>query len=347
MMLEAQQTRIEWIDALKGLGISLIVLGHVWSLEQPPEFYVWLFAFHVPVFFFASGLTLRPDKTALFGFLRRRTVQLMLPYLVYALLGYVFYLIGYGLSRNLSVAPAAFDYGLLRPLIGILEGRVGDGRLVNSPVWFLPALLIALGLTHGINRLVRNHTLRLSLIVGLSGSALLLAERVVTPLGLSTGVIAILFVQLGYEYRQRGYPSPNTDAYTIALLMVTLLISLFARANGPVGLAGPTVNNPALFVLFAINGIAVCVMAVRLAPSAVQRLLAAIGHHSLAILVTHMLIIKSLKVMLSLAGGVSFYDIEHSLPLGLVVLAATAVLSIPTVWFIERWLPWSLGRFSR
>lgn len=347
MMLEAQQTRIKWIDALKGLGISLIVLGHVWSLEQPPEFYVWLFAFHVPVFFFAAGLTLKPDQAALGQFLRRRTVQLMLPYLVYALLGYAFYLTGYGLSRNLSVAPAAFDYGLVRPLIGILEGRVGDGRLVNSPVWFLPALLIALGLTHGINRLVHSHALRLSLIIGLSGGALLLAERVVTPLGLSAGIIATLFVQLGYEYQRRGYPLVNAAPAKIALLIVVLSVSALAFVNGAVGLAGPTVNNPALFVVFALNGIGLCLLAVRLAPSAVQGLLATIGHHSLAILVTHMLIIKSVKVVLSLGSGVSFTEIEHSLPLGLTILIVTVVLSIPTVWFIERWLPWSLGKFSR
>jgi fucose 4-O-acetylase-like acetyltransferase len=346
LSVTAHDKRIEWIDALKGLGISLIVLGHVWSLEQPPVFYVWLFAFHVPVFFFAAGLTLKPDQVVLGDFLRRRTVQLMVPYLVFALLGYVFYLIGYGLSRNLNIAPAGFDYGLWRPLIGIIEGRVGEGRLVNSPLWFLPALLIALGLTHGINRLVQPHMLRLGLIIGLSVGALLIAEQIATPLGLSTGIIASLFVQLGYEYRQRNYPFPNAQMLAAALFILALLISALAFVNGAVGLAGPTVNNPALFMVFALNGIGLCVFAVRFTPPAVQRLLASIGHHSLAILVTHMLIIKSIKVLLSLVWGVSFAEIEHSLPLGLAVLFATVVLSIPTVWFIERWLPWSLGRFS-
>jgi len=347
LAITTNHARIQWIDALKGLGISLIVLGHVWSLEQPPAFYVWLFAFHVPVFFFAAGLTLKPDQTALGQFLHRRTIQLMVPYLVFALLGYAFYLIGYGLSRNLSVAPAAFDYGLWRPLIGIAEGRVGDGRLVNSPLWFLPALLVALGLTHGINRLIKPIALRLSLIILLSGSALLLAEQITTPLGLSAGIIASLFVQLGYEYRRRNYRFPSTQTPAAALFMLTLLISGLAFVNGAVGLAGPTVNNPVLFVIFALNGIGFCLLAVRLAPAAVQGLLATIGHHSLAILVTHMLIIKSIKVVLSLGWGVSFTEIEHSLLLGLAVLVITVVLSIPTVWFIERWMPWSLGRFSR
>lgn len=347
MAITTNHARIQWIDALKGLGISLIVLGHVWSLEQPPMFYVWLFAFHVPVFFFAAGLTLKPDKSPLSGFLRRRGIQLMVPYLIFALLGYAFYLIGYGLSRNLDVAPAAFDYGLWRPLIGIMEGRVGEGRLVNSPLWFLPALLIALGITHGINRLVQPHSLSLALIIGLSAGALSLAEQIVTPLGLSAGIIASLFVQLGYEYRRRNYRFPSTQTPAAALFMLTLLISALAFVNGAVGLAGPTLNHPVLFVIFALNGIALCVFAVRLAPPAVQRLLATIGHHSLAILVTHMLIIKSIKVLLSLGWGVSFAEIEHSLPLGLTVLIVTVVLSIPTVWFIQRWLPWSLGKFSR
>lgn len=42
------------IDALKGFGILLVVLGHV-----NPGFYIekWIYSFHMFLFFFLAGIT--------------------------------------------------------------------------------------------------------------------------------------------------------------------------------------------------------------------------------------------------------------------------------------------------
>ena len=60
------QQRIEWIDYAKGIGIFLVVLGHVLrglgaSVGQgyQPELRAmdqWIYAFHMPLFFLLSGL---------------------------------------------------------------------------------------------------------------------------------------------------------------------------------------------------------------------------------------------------------------------------------------------------
>ena len=64
----ARSVRIDWIDTGKGFGIILVVFGHVirglvhgqlwmWS---PTSFFIngWIYAFHMPLFFFISGLFL-------------------------------------------------------------------------------------------------------------------------------------------------------------------------------------------------------------------------------------------------------------------------------------------------
>lgn len=46
--MRAEQSRADWIDVLKGIGIILVVIGHV----NTNGFLVqWLYTFHMPLFF--------------------------------------------------------------------------------------------------------------------------------------------------------------------------------------------------------------------------------------------------------------------------------------------------------
>lgn len=60
--------RLTELDRAKGLGIFLVVLGHVTGREVPSEWYGHLkqgiYAFHMPVFFFLSGLTFGMGRLA-------------------------------------------------------------------------------------------------------------------------------------------------------------------------------------------------------------------------------------------------------------------------------------------
>ena len=47
--------RVQWIDEVKGVGILLMVIGHVYSDFIPNEFKVWIYGFHMPLFFIISG----------------------------------------------------------------------------------------------------------------------------------------------------------------------------------------------------------------------------------------------------------------------------------------------------
>ena len=52
--------RIEWIDMAKGIGIILVIMGHI--SFRPESLNVWLCSFHMPLFFFLSGLTYNSTK---------------------------------------------------------------------------------------------------------------------------------------------------------------------------------------------------------------------------------------------------------------------------------------------
>ncbi len=70
------------IDITKGIGIILIVFGHNWIvLHEKGELFRMIFSFHVPLFFFLSGIFLKAS-TQFRGFLLSRADSLLKPYFV-------------------------------------------------------------------------------------------------------------------------------------------------------------------------------------------------------------------------------------------------------------------------
>ena len=337
--------RIEWIDAAKGLGISLIVIGHVWSLSDPPLFYQWMFAFHVPLFFFISGLTLKPAAGPLGRVVAGKVRTLLVPYFVFALLGYLFYVAGYVAAGMLGREIEQFDYGLWIPLFGILHGTLGDGYLVNSPLWFLPALFVTFLAGYTVNTYIMQHWLRIVVVLGIAAFGIWLGDRYRLPFGLLPAMIALLFFQTGYYFRRFAVSDRIPERAGSILLVLLFVVSLAAPLNGAVGIADMNVNQPLLFLVFAFNGILMSVLLVQRV-GAGSGLLALVGRHSLAILVLHMLVIKSVKVVFLVVFGVDFATMEHSLLLGLAVLAVSTLVMIPCIYVIDRWLPFTLGRFA-
>ena len=118
-------SRNKHIDISKGLGILLIVFGHNWIvLDQKGELFNIIYSFHVPLFFFLSGLFFNPSRS-LSSTIASKSDSLLKPYFVtLALLGVVYII--YNDSN--------FAYFFLKVLYG-------NGETIPwTPLWFLPHL---------------------------------------------------------------------------------------------------------------------------------------------------------------------------------------------------------------
>ncbi len=129
--------RVGWIDAIKGIGILLVVLGHVIKgletsgiLRRTPFVAFldeWIYSFHMPLFFFVAGLFLanrakRGSRTYLVGLL----ATLVYPYFVWSILQTL---------MQSSLASYSNSSGYIREL----------WRIVYQPImqfWFIYVLLI-------------------------------------------------------------------------------------------------------------------------------------------------------------------------------------------------------------
>ncbi|MFL9924850.1 acyltransferase family protein [Herbaspirillum lusitanum] len=73
--------REQWIDVYRGIGIIMVVWGHVYGGYS----FDLIFLFHMPLFFFISGYLFRPPPDYR-DFIRRKAIQLLIPYAAFLLL---------------------------------------------------------------------------------------------------------------------------------------------------------------------------------------------------------------------------------------------------------------------
>ena len=70
MSATEQNKRIDWIDMLRGLAIVCVILGHrqYGTSGFLAEYFVpEIYSFHIPLFFFVSGLVFSVSKYNNFG----------------------------------------------------------------------------------------------------------------------------------------------------------------------------------------------------------------------------------------------------------------------------------------
>lgn len=80
--------RVEWIDVFKLFGIAAIFCGHLG--RETGGLHDFVFLYHVPLFFFASGIFAdRLEDLSIWKSIRKRFGQIMLPYIFFAVVSMI------------------------------------------------------------------------------------------------------------------------------------------------------------------------------------------------------------------------------------------------------------------
>lgn len=144
--------RIDWIDSYKGIGICCVVLYHTQTLPEPIS--VFIASFFMPMFFFASGLTFKLKENVTFcSFLKKRTVTLFFPYLLYLLCS-----IGVDLIKHFLTGAS---FSAVNCLIGILIGIRGYYDAAGRG-WFIYCFFVVELLMFALVRLSKNNSKKIA-----------------------------------------------------------------------------------------------------------------------------------------------------------------------------------------
>ena len=195
------------LDAVRVLGVAAVIVGHA---VPDDEFRRYLFAWHVPLFFFLSGYLWR-DTRAFADEVRARTRTLAYPYLFWlAVVGLVY--VPLTLSGYFSPAPSLDDW--TGPLLG-----GANAREPFTTFWFVSALFfVAL-----LFRLVMLLPAWARWAVGAAGllAGYLLGSTLAhTPLAIGSALPCLIFLLVGRLIRPWVERMPRKALIGVALVVV-------------------------------------------------------------------------------------------------------------------------------
>lgn len=185
--------RIDWIDALKGLGMFFVIWGHAFSTNKG-IIRRYIYSFHMPLFFFASGLSSLKDLELDFKtFLSKKIKTLLIPYFVVNLFAIVInYILIY---FNIIEYTPLWEY-----LIGTIYSHDEVFLIPIGPSWFIITLFLVQVLFYLINKLSKNdyQLFNYSIICALFGYLNSISKyEIYGPWHIETVFTAVFFYFLG------------------------------------------------------------------------------------------------------------------------------------------------------
>ena len=124
------ENRLNYIDFARGIGIILVILGHISYLSEASR--IFIVSFHMPLFFVISGLLIymkKEEERDLGDTVKRKAKRMMVPYYIYSAVGILIYIVYYLLTGR--------DGGIPTVISDIVETLTLYGY---SVMWFLPAI---------------------------------------------------------------------------------------------------------------------------------------------------------------------------------------------------------------
>lgn len=146
--------RIATYDILKGFGIILVILGHI---TRNADLGRCIYAFHMPLFFFISGVVYHQKK----NFIWKQFKGLMIPYFIFSILSFLYWFL-----IELHFREKRDGTNVLDQLLNIVYPmNMQGGYEFNIVLWFLPCLFITSTIYHLCRSRICNKWLNVVLLL--------------------------------------------------------------------------------------------------------------------------------------------------------------------------------------
>ncbi|MEC1449983.1 acyltransferase family protein [Bacillus haynesii] len=330
------QKRIDWIDVSKGVGIILVVLGHT---PTPDWLKTFIFAFHMPLFFFLSGLVYYDGNMTFTSFLFKKIKTLLLPYFIFSVLAYLFWVL---VERHFTFTGSS-DVDPVVPFKGIFYSMPDDYMLTHNPaLWFLTCLFVVEMLFFIIKRWGRG---RLFIVIAVMVTAVLgyLNDQYVgikLPWNIEVALTAIVFYSAGFLLKNNLKEMRDRRTLLLTLLLF-IAVGCLQTLNVRVDMRANEYGNMAIFYITSFLGTAGVIFSSFKLEKA--KLLQFLGKNSLIILVLHYPVIRMLKAIVYYFTQVSLDETYGSLLWSVLYTGMTLLVMVPCIFLLNRY-PIVLGR---
>lgn len=305
--------RIAYIDYIKFIGICLMVMGHIIFFRP---FNLFISAFHMPLFFFASGL-LYHKRQNLKMVIAKKTKTLLLPYCLVGIFHYIIWLL-FHWNEEMKYLP----------LLHLFTYNNSDLPYAGA-LWFLTAFWFSQVIYCGMDNIISKKWV-LNLAVALLALLGVLGGYFKLPWSIDKGLVGVGFIHIGRIYIELTKKISNvseTESKSIvsfvhfhAELFHTLffcLILMLIFINGSVNMR---IGQYHWVLLFWINATGMCISILWFSKkihsfiSKTWKLLDAyicsVGRNSIIYLCFNQIIIKALQQLFFPIKELSVYNFQ-------------------------------------
>lgn len=235
------EKRIEWVDAAKGIGLLLVIIGHL----QVPYVSTWIYFFHMPLFFFLSGMVYTGSKYSFKEFLFKRILSLILPYFTFGTIILLFYTI-----LNCFIGAENGQYGTC---IDMIKGLIAQEHFWT--IWFLTALFLVEIIYYFLDMFFRKKRYFLHITTFIICFWGLVRYRIglgALPWNLDIALVAQFFYHVGRVFRESKFLSYITKYQNYRKPIILLII--FFVVNILSGVLGIKISHESLDMSVGLYG---------------------------------------------------------------------------------------------
>ena len=317
---QSRAERLPWIDVLKGTGIILVVLGHIFTNKT---IYNWLYSFHMPLFFFAAGLVYK--KKPVMEDIKRRIQTIVIPYFSFGFLVLIYWQI---VERRFRTS----DISFVDSLLGLISGQY-EYLAFNVHLWFLPCFFMTVVMFNVMVNIGNNRT-------GYVISVVLSIFYAIIPLpGMLWGINWIA-KYIGFYALGVGLSEIIKKEITYKKLLwigtATILMGLnfFLAYNR-------LITGIMWFVTATVGVIGVALISLSINEN---KILQYLGRNSLVTLCVHGPIYRVILKIISIPFHVSTDTLRENFLLSGVTVVITLIICSVIYEIIDRITPWMIGK---
>ncbi|ALP91164.1 acyltransferase family protein [Clostridium butyricum] len=326
--------RIDFIDIMKGIGIILVICGHISQLNT---LNTWIYSFHMPLFFFISGITFSMSKKE--NFIRKKVKKILIPYFIFSILTFIYWSL---IERKLR----GDNTSILSQFIGIFISQGGEyNHVYNIVMWFLPCLFVTEVTFYLIRNKFSNKLIYCILAISsILGFELSKSVNIRLPWSIDTMFIAIVFYGIGYLVSNKilNYEKiRNKNLINFLFIFILLTINIYCSClNGRVDMNNGRYYNYLLYLISAFCGIA-CIYLISLYCN--FKFIKFLGINSLILMCIHEPLKRILLKIISVTIKTDIDIIRSSLMCIIVCLLILLACTLPIVCIVNKYLPFIIG----
>lgn len=312
--------RIDYIDTLRGLCMLLIV----WVHTDHPDFMNYIY--YNATLFFVSGLVFKPIVEWKV-FFRKKFYTLFVPFVFFYLLYYAFLLVlNYAKYKEVSadILYSVFD------VFGWYSEA--GGYVCNYPLWFIWALFWIQLITNVMDKILKHRLLILVIAFIVSSIGIVYVNHVPTPFMIGRSFTFLIYYVVGYVFSRTFIEYRNPIILMIISLIIFVLLRILRQKFSY------EIMDCFEFVTLSIVLLMFCKL---LVDKPLVPIFTYFGIHSLIVFGMHDMYLTIFRIMTINSIG------DMNVMLGFINMILTLLIMVPTIVFINKYIPYCVGKGLR